>query len=150
MPCLWMIDKISTPGSFLCPRICTTIPVADFSSLGHSVISTTTLCPSTASSEFPFPIKMSIGSFLSSGMTKPNPRLSWYVPTTFVVFRSAIRMIDPSRRSAVITFRNTYKDDIPVHRTVHFRRRNENIIHPFRFRRDESEPFGMPDEFTSY
>ena len=44
---LYTIDKISTPGSFLCPIILTTLPSA-FLLLILLTISTTTLCPSTA------------------------------------------------------------------------------------------------------
>ena len=92
-----MTESTSTPGSPSLPSTSTTLPSALWRPDGHFVISTTTFEPVRAPPKCFFGTKMSLLSFVLSGVTKANVLLLSNVPTIRSFARSMTRMISPSR-----------------------------------------------------
>ena len=93
--CLIM-DKISRPTSPRLPKISVTLPSALRCSWGHSVISTTTFCPSLALLKSRRMMYTSWPIRLSSGVTKAKSPVWWNTPTTLLLAWVMIRKISPS------------------------------------------------------
>ena len=80
IPWSYIIDKISTPGSFLWPIILTTSPKYLYLPISFTIL-TWILCPSTKSSKSLLSKIISILNFLSSGMKWGLPSIILYSPT---------------------------------------------------------------------